>query len=383
MPVLQKMDHEFDKEIDTLLRKAHRAGPVLVGDFTTSRHLDADEISAFAENAMPEKTRALYMGHMADCDRCRKILANLLSMNEVVVPGAAPLPAITIAERAPWYRRLFLFPNLAYVMGSLVLIFGGFLAFTLVRQSNLGPAAISKLGDEEQRAASGPNIQTYPDSFAANSNASEASNSVTANASSNSATSRGSADTGVSGPADGEREFALDGVSATEAQPVATPAAGLTAGAAAPPPPVTKDARDDDSKVKTEDKPAGVTLQELAKNDAQAKQQAPYASTPAQSGPMRNNESNYQRQLENMDRRAIKKEKARDEESSGRRVVGGRTFEKKQGVWYDVGYQGRPTINVRRGSAEFERLDGGLRSIANSIVGTVVVVWGAKAYRIQ
>jgi hypothetical protein len=114
--------------------------------------------------------------------------------------------------------------------------------------------------------------------------------------------------------------------------------------------------------------------------------QQQYSNMPSQSGPMRNNESQYQRQLENLEnRRAAAKKASREEEaaSGGRKAVGGRTFERKQGVWYDTKYQGRPTINVRRGSAEFARLDGGLRSIANSLSGTIVVVWGAKAYRIQ
>ena len=121
---------------------------------------------------------------------------------------------------------------------------------------------------------------------------------------------------------------------------------------------------------------------------ATALKQQQYPSSGA-SGPMRN-ETQYNRQLENLDRaREADKKKARaaatgtEEAGSGRRVVGGRTFEKKQGVWYDVAYSGRPTINVQRGTAEFSRLDGGLRSIANSLSGTIVVVWGAKAYRIQ
>jgi len=104
-------------------------------------------------------------------------------------------------------------------------------------------------------------------------------------------------------------------------------------------------------------------------------------SQSAQSGPMNN------RQMENMERRraaAPKKAIAREEESAtGTRAVGGKTFERKQGVWYDVAYQGRPTINVRRGSAEYSKLDAGLKSIANSLSGTAVIVWGAKAYRIQ
>jgi hypothetical protein len=105
-----------------------------------------------------------------------------------------------------------------------------------------------------------------------------------------------------------------------------------------------------------------------------------------QSGPMKNNDSQYNRQLENMERKravAAKKAAREEESSAGTRAVGGKTFERKQGVWYDVAYQGRPTINIRRGSAEFNKLDAGLKSIANSLSGTAVIVWGAKAYRVQ
>src|SRR5690349_787079 len=138
------MEVDFDKEIDAMLRKAQRDAPVLIGDFTSSRHLDANEISAFAENAMPEKSRSLHMAHLADCDRCRKILSNVLVMNSEAAPATTSPGVITIAERAPWYKRLFLFPNLAYVMGSLVLIFSAFLGYTILQKSRDGSATISQ-----------------------------------------------------------------------------------------------------------------------------------------------------------------------------------------------------------------------------------------------
>ncbi len=386
------MEVDFDKEIDTLLRKAQRDAPVLVGDFASSRHLDADEISAFAENAMPEYSRALYTAHLADCDRCRKILSNLLMMNAEAAPAAASPGVITIAERSlPWYRKLFLFPNLAYVMGSLVLVFGGFLAFTIVRSSMTGDSATVSQIAETESTKGGPNFQTEPAfsgdattaaNVAANSNSSMS-------AMSNRSSGELSGEKGPNGGGGGGRtdtnSFALDGAAADAAAPAA----------AAPPPPMTvtsqpampKDARErDDLKAKTEDKLAEVSTQEADKSSSNLslmkKDNLP--GVPAQSGPMRNSENQYNRQLENLDRRAAAKRSARDEEeSSGRRVVSGKTFERKQGVWYDTTYQGRPTINVRRGSDEYNRLDGGLRSIANSLGGTVVVVWGAKAYRIQ
>jgi hypothetical protein len=65
------------------------------------------------------------------------------------------------------------------------------------------------------------------------------------------------------------------------------------------------------------------------------------------------------------------------------RKVGGRSFNNRNGAWYDTAYHGQSTINVRRGTEEFRKLDGGLRNIANTLGGVVVVIWKEKAYRIQ
>jgi hypothetical protein len=388
------MEVDFDKEIDAMLRRAQRDAPVLVGDVASPRHLDADEISAFAENAMPEKSRALYMAHLADCDRCRKILSNLLVMNSEAAPVKTSPGVITIAERAPWYKRLFLFPNLAYVMGGLVLIFSAFLGYTIFQNSGGGDITVSQ-ATAPAVTKGGPNFQeepTYPaeSESAANTMTNSAANISAPNASSSnaSASAVGRSET-ERGPAAGTKpadEFAI------------TPSdSSADTTAAAPPPPSAKQqpllaepsvSRDREA-AKEKDEKAAATSGYNAKNDSSisARQQTQLPAPSAQSGPMRANENQYNKQLENLDRRsagADKKLKTRDEESStGTRAVGGKTFERKQGVWYDVTYQSRPTINVRRGSAEFSKLDAGLRSIANSLSGTAVIVWGAKAYRIQ
>jgi hypothetical protein len=63
--------------------------------------------------------------------------------------------------------------------------------------------------------------------------------------------------------------------------------------------------------------------------------------------------------------------------------VSGRTFELRQGAWYDTSYRGQGTINVRRNTETYRKLDRGLRSIAENLIGTIVTVWNGKAYRIQ
>ena len=396
------MELDFDKEIDAILRNARRDSPAT----PASRHLDADEISAFAENAVPEKSRSLYAAHMADCDRCRKILSGLLVLNSEVLPivAAEPASAITIAERAvPWYRSLFMFPNLAYVMGGLVLVFGGFLAFSVIQNSR-DPLTAAVAPNEQASAPAaegGPRFDQGELESSLNSNSNASANAaanvaVTEASRMSNASSVASNMTGTSpgGPRSPENNFVMDGVSTTDStvrQPVAAappPAASVSGAAAEPAAPMkTLPAPRDDAATlsKLENKEIQQNSQEASKKDAISRQQQ--SGLPIQSGPM-NNDRGYNRQLENMDRANAKQKAARaaaaDEDASGgRKVVSGRTFERKQGVWYDTKYQGHPTINVRRGSDEFKKLDGGLRGIANSLSGTIVVVWGAKAYRIQ
>ena len=211
------------------------------------------------------------------------------------------------------------------------------------------------------------------------------------NASANTATSPG-------GPREPENNFVADGTTTADTVAAAPPPtdAAATTGAAAPAaqpvaPAKSLPGRDDlplsarKLEDKEKDNAQGLLMQESTKNDAMLKQQA---GNNVQSGPMNQRNERQYRSLENIspnDSRAKRASKpAMDSDvSGGRKVVSGRTFERKDGVWYETSYQGHPTINVRRGTDEFKRLDAGLRAIANSLSGTIVVVWGSKAYRIQ
>jgi hypothetical protein len=65
------------------------------------------------------------------------------------------------------------------------------------------------------------------------------------------------------------------------------------------------------------------------------------------------------------------------------RLVGGKTFRNVGGIWFDAAYTSQQQTMIRRGSDDYKKLDSGLRSIAENLSGTVVVVWKGKAYRIQ
>ena len=113
----------FDKEIDSLLRRTAKGEGVQTFD----AHLDADEISLFAENALTAKARSRSVEHLAQCAKCRKILSNLISFNaetesETIHAGESDI--VSVAPVIPWYRRLFAFPQITFAMGALALVFG-------------------------------------------------------------------------------------------------------------------------------------------------------------------------------------------------------------------------------------------------------------------
>ena len=83
------MRPEFDGEIDSVLRGHARRGvvrpavweggvrPSHSDEAAQGAHLDADEIAAFGEGALPAASRARYSAHLADCDDCRRSVTQI------------------------------------------------------------------------------------------------------------------------------------------------------------------------------------------------------------------------------------------------------------------------------------------------------------------
>lgn len=369
---------------------------MLIGDTPPKGHLDADEMAAFAENAMPQGARALHLAHIADCDRCRKILSNLIAINAEAEPeGAAAV--VPFLPGVPWYRKFFVFPNLAYAMASLILFFGGLVALSLYQGlRNGGDTAVSQMDQGE--AVRGPMAPTEP----------LASNTAgTANVSTNTAisTSNANAANAASAPA-GASNLSLaraanvataaprsenEVASAAEASPSTTDA--IVSGdapkppqpaVAAPPPPK------DDGSAKEHD-----VARQVAEEDSERKRSASLSAKRK-----RENLALDGAELRNVPRTQaggvakVTPGPTRDMQQTfpnrsdntfnlKSRRVGGKDFEFRNGAWYDTAYRNQATTNVRRGTEEYRKLDGGLRSIAENLGGVVVVVSGGKAYRIQ
>ncbi|MEP6946811.1 MAG: zf-HC2 domain-containing protein [Acidobacteriota bacterium] len=378
------MELEFDKEINAILRKARDSGAV-EAIVPTGPHVDADAIAAFAENALPAKARLLYMEHLADCGRCRTMLSSSISPLESEAAVAAPsISDVPIVERViPWYEQLFRTPNLAMAMGALVLAFSGLLGYLVIdRVGKSNETDVAQMSNSEPRL-NGPSYDPNALSTAANTNAAAvapadnalpaptvASNTMTAsNSAANKAASPSTS--GIMGPAAIDRNE--DTVGAAPGSDAPRPVM------AAPPPPVSQPpaAADDRKKElsKLKDKP---TDSSLAKTEDMAESRADAAKPAAKragSSPAMNSVPIEQQRSSAAGSGAV--------ENTARKHVGGKTFDHREGVWYDTMYHGSATRNYRRGTDEYKKLDSGLRSIADSISGTVVLVWKERSYRIQ
>lgn len=164
------MKAEFDKEIDSLLRReGARPGRASFGargdGDAPAAHLDADEQSAYAENALPAAARAHYAAHLADCDDCRRSVTRLalatgmpaqLEQRETATGQA-------VVTNIGWRERLgaLLAPRaLRYAVPALALILVSAVALVvLMRKPSLDSASVAQHNTSEaQRAA--PAAQT-------------------------------------------------------------------------------------------------------------------------------------------------------------------------------------------------------------------------------
>ena len=386
------MELEFDKEINAILRKAKQHA----GTFPTSvasPHLDADTIAAFAENALPDRARPPLIQHFAACDACRKMLSQtiLLNLEADATAASSVVPEIIADTALPWYQRLFKMPGMALAMGAVVLAFTGVLGYLVLQNRNNASNAVVSEVKEPESTRGGPYYSGKGEATNSSSTVAPSfnSNSMTSNATSKNGQPVGVPETAansapvLAGRTDsGEIRTAtalddkgsVDGFSTGSATVPEKPAGG-----APPPPPapmdVTKTEADEkkpgSDKLNEREKDLELAKRKESDDRSRAYRDAPVAAAkagPARSGPlqMQSNQVNN---------------KSFDMPVS--RVVGGKSFNNRDGAWYDTAYHGQSTTNVQRGTDNFRKLDGGLRSIANSLGGVVVVVWKNKAYRIQ
>ncbi|HEX6186048.1 MAG TPA: hypothetical protein VFZ44_19315 [Pyrinomonadaceae bacterium] len=143
------MKEGFDKEIDSLLRRRARGAVKSFADgdgalATASAHLDADELGAFAEGALPSPARLAAASHLADCDRCRGAAVALSRSlgGGAELKQAAAVPALTATKKpaswGAWAAALFSPRVLRYAAPVLALSVVAVVSFVALRTRNSG-----------------------------------------------------------------------------------------------------------------------------------------------------------------------------------------------------------------------------------------------------
>jgi putative zinc finger protein len=375
-------------EVDLLLRALGReAGKAVPGD-ALGTHLDPDELSSFAENVLPEATRMRYASHLADCSDCRRLVTQLSQ-----AAGLPRLQPIEKQERSFWAFFSALFSPLAlrYAIPALALVAIAAIGLFALRERSRPDLVAQKTETSptptnvalEQREQS--TAELHDSSSTASKPAPQP--SVAANDKSGTKkadSSEAAAQTGqVSETVSvAEEEKPAPAPQVAAAQPSYAPEPKTEAKTNVSPLPTSNDAaaegrgarrreqgeRDEDARSDDSNAPKdGATPRSL---------QGLRTISPAKrggSGPQKNEES-------------LAKEK-QAKTSSEVRSVAGRQFRKEGNSWIDTAYEeGRATVIVKRGSEQYRALvadEPQLQTVAESLHGTVVVVWKGRAYRFQ
>jgi len=409
-----------DAEMDVLLR---RFAKVASGVKTTD-HLDADELNAFAEGALPAAVRSHYVSHLADCDDCRRVVKELsaasVRVDQVRVPASE-------SSTESWWKRigaLMTPPVLRYAAFAAAIIAVVGIGYTVWRQSH-EPAPRSMANEQVSKVES-PST-TQPQEPAARGIAPQQSPAIakviTQSTPAPFADQKQQQDTtDVRPPAPPKPVDTLarndtappSAATGSAAQPLSNTGANTAANTATPsyaPPPTVETERaetrnreqqnlnllhgpqrgESNEKYKNMDDRSrgtgGIAKardEDRTSNDQPAAKEESKDATAARkrsetrSGILASRPSAGVRQEE------PKSDKAAPPEEADTRTVGGRKFKRQGNVWIDEKLKSSMSIKtISRGSDEFEKLDGGLRSISQQFSGPIVVVWKGKAYRIQ
>lgn len=399
-----------NNEIDLLLRSFARGErarfPVDPGHASalehqaSSDHLDADELSSFAEGVVPAPARARFIAHLADCENCRGVVVNLAQASG----SAARSETLEHPTGAGFWRNLaslFSASVLRYAVPALALTAVIAISFFALRQQQRSAFVAQNEGTaapviSSEQPANSPLAQSKIEATSKTSNSTEPrlrpdttiDNKAFQDGGSNVAqapvtTTEADAPTSAALKSADQSKESVGGL----ARPVFAPEPK-----AAPAPPLKPSLSDADK--------AAATQNEVSKREVQglpvdAEKNQPRDEV-GRHGPSRNNNavSGARRSegfrtdgvmAERAESRAKSKKDSEDEAET--RTVSGKRFRRQGNTWIDTAYESsRRTINVSRGSEQFRALvadEPTIRTIAEKLSGVVIVVSNGRAYRIH
>jgi hypothetical protein len=431
-------------EMDRLLRRyARRKGETLratqdAGDDATTKpdvgsHLDADEMNAYAENALPEAARSRYFAHLADCDSCRKLVTELALAASISNEGKARVAALDIKPPTSWrawLAAIFSPPVLRYGVPALAL-FAVVIVVIVATRSQRDAGSVAQNKDESgysQRAEAPATTSTTANTTAtgtveshANSNTvaladqqtqaqpgvmatpppakdgpmEEAAPVVSQETVAKSETAQTADTRDKVGEFGAERKRGQTEVADADAPPPARPSPVLSAPAANEP--QDRDRQDEAKKARGagKDDTNALPVNGRAASGAVVDNKQASEDRNVVGGAMATTTRAAQNQARrpSVARKSVPASEATERERKEpakeappeTQSVGGRRFQRRGNAWVDTSYNSsRPTTNIHRGSEQYRALvadEPGLRTITQQLGGEVIVVWKSRAYR--
>jgi len=369
------MKQETNNEMDLLLRRLGRRDDAVVPE----AHLDADELSAYAENVLPAAARARYTTHLAECSRCRSFVAQLSSSAGVVATTeSAAVPELSGFRK--FLASLFTPMVLRYAAPALGLIVVAAIGFVVLRRSQSEPyLARNGAAETQQQPVASPAASisdnygyrmsdTAPSPGRVNEEKKEKHEPAQPASPPNAPPAVASVDAEVS------KEKAA-------AQP--KPEEQRASAANEPPPVKTEPAATPEESPRAEaetvkvqpvagrqaKKELRVAQREDKDNLARAKKPADAASGSASTGFV------------------VDGAAAAADMKTDIRTVAGRRFRKHSGVWVDTDYDSsKAAVTLSRGSEQYRALvadEPSIKTIADQLDGEILVVWKGHTYRIR
>ena len=387
------MKEQTNNEMDLLLRRLGRRleTPVSAGNGDID-HLDADELSAYAENVLPAAARARYTTHLAECARCRELVVQLSSSAGVVRIAEVVKPAAPSALRN-FLASLFSPMVLRYAVPALGLILVAAIGLFVLRPKQGGESSIA----QKTEAPTSTSITTNtPDP-----NSSPAARAYIDQPQQETASKPAQ----TSGPAGNQPATAAPAAPVTGNQVADTSRDELAK--KQEPPPVANEAQ-----APPAPKPTPASEEGKRPAEAEARREAPSVQVAAQPSTAKTEDA-----VKVEDRKAAEIAKARsdadrvqtfgaasagiatrtktqnkddaekDKDAAETRTIAGRHFRKKDNAWIDTAYDSSKSITTyTRGSEAYRSLTADepvIKTIAEKLDGEVIVVWKGRTYRIK
>ena len=371
----------------------------------SSAHLDADELNAFAENALPQAARERYFSHLADCASCRK-LATALATSAATTAGGAEAAPGKVQRGSFWQMlaTLVSLPVMRYGVPVLTVLILAIVAFVVLRPGSSIDSVARKTeepgagSDTRPSITSTPEASTYaaPQPTVQREGVSTGSNAPSKDLKEEEqplAASKKPGASGYEGAANkAPSEFAPEPTAAPNQTTEQFKNSPTNVAAAAPPKSAVRDKdlllMDKESADETSAKRNETTQRKDEQVSQRAVESLPSGTfgglareNKEKGGPRRS-----QRQAESQSR-STDSATSRDRAAPApTRNLAGHRFRREGNFWVDAAYDSSRTVTtVSRNSEQYRKLvkdNEGLKAIVDEL-GSVIVVWNGQQYRIH